>query len=81
MSLQDTKELWELVRDNQRKIALLEQQQGAQNEVIRELREDNKKMLEILNRAIGGKTALAVVGSAVVSVITWAITYFSTTRQ
>lgn len=77
MSARELNQLWNLVRKNETTIAVLSEKLGAQNDAIAELREDNAAMKAILNRAIGAKTIIGVVGAAVVAVVTWAVTYFS----
>lgn len=77
MSTNQLNELWELTRKNEKTIAVLQAQFGAQSEDLKQLKEDNDAMRAILNQAIGAKTLMSFAGAVVVAVITWAITYFS----
>lgn len=77
MSASQLNDLWNLVRKNEQNIALLSQTVSTQNAALAELKADNETMKAILNRAIGAKTVISIVGAAVVAAITWAVTYFS----
>lgn len=76
MSAQQLNALWDLVRKNEQNIALLAQKVGDQSDTIKKLKEDNDAMRAILNQAIGAKTVITLIGAFMVSVITWAVTYF-----
>lgn len=76
MSAQQLNALWDLVRKNEQNIALLAQKVGDQSDTIKKLKEDNDAMRAILNQAIGAKTMITLIGAFMVSVITWAVTYF-----
>lgn len=78
MSATDMSQLWDLLRENEKTIAVLATKLDSTDESIKKLREDSDAMKAILNRAIGEKSAIVVVGSAIAAIITWAVTYFST---
>lgn len=77
MSIRELNQLWTIVRKNETALAVLQEKLGSQDKTIAELREDNEAMKVILNRVIGAKTIIGIIGAVVVAVITWAVTYFS----
>ena len=78
MSADQLNQLWNLTRENEKNLAVLSKTVAAETEEIKALKEDNAAMKAILNQAIGAKTVFSIIGAAVVAVITWAITFFST---
>ncbi len=75
MSAQQLNELWNLVRKNEKNIALLTQQLGTKSVELEKLKADNEAMRAILNQAIGAKTVVKIIGAAIVALVTWAVTY------
>ena len=75
MSAQQLNELWNLVRENEKNIALLTQQLGTKSVELEKLKADNEAMRAILNQAIGAKTVVKIIGAAIVALVTWAVTY------
>lgn len=77
MSAQQLNELWNLVRENEKNIALLKQQLGTKSVELEKLKADNEAMHAILNQAIGAKTVFSIIGATIVALVTWAITYYT----
>ena len=75
MSAQQLNELWNLVRKNEKNIALRTQQLGTKSVELEKLKADNEAMRAILNQAIGAKTVVKIIGAAIVALVTWAVTY------
>lgn len=80
MSAQQLNELWNLVRENEKNIALLKQQLGTKSVELEKLKADNEAMHAILNQAIGAKTVFSIIGATIVALVTWAITYYTGRR-
>ena len=80
MSAQQLNELWNLVRENEKNIALLKQQLGTKSDELEKLKADNEAMRAILNQAIGAKTVFSIIGATIVALVTWAITYYTGRR-
>ena len=80
MSAQQLNELWNLVRENEKNIALLKQQLGTKSVELEKLKADNEAMHAILNQAIGAKTVFSIIGATIVAIVTWAITYYTGRR-
>lgn len=77
MSAEQMNELWNLTRENEKTIAVLSAKFDSQSVEMKKLREDNEAMRALLNRAIGERTAVGIIGAIVLNVITWAVTYFT----
>ena len=77
MSAEQMNELWNLTRENEKTIAVLSAKFDSQSEELKKLREDNEAMRALLNRAIGERTAVGIIGAIVLNIITWAVTYFT----
>ena len=77
MSTVQLKELWDLVRENEKTIAILSTKLDANDETLRKLIADNEAFSAILNKAIGARTVVGVVGAVVGSVRTWLWVWFT----
>lgn len=77
MNAEQMNELWNLTRENEKTIAVLSTRFDSQSAEIQKLREDNEAMRALLNRAIGERTAVGIIGAIVLNIITWAVTYFT----
>lgn len=73
MSTQQLTDLWNLVRENEKTIAILKTKMDANDETVKKLVEDNERIAAILNKAIGARTVVGVIGAIVGAVITWVI--------
>lgn len=70
-------ELWQLTRENEKSLAVLKTKLDSNDETLKKLVRDNEAMYAILNRAIGARTIIGVIGAVVGAVITWVIAYLS----
>lgn len=77
MGANELNELWNLLRENEKSIAVLSERFGQHDETLKKLSQDNEAMRAILNRAIGAKTVVGVIGGAVCIVIGWTISYLT----
>lgn len=73
MSTQQLTDLWNLVRENEKTIAILKTKMDANDETLKKLIADNEAFAAILNKAIGAKTIVGVIGAIVGALITWVI--------
>ena len=77
MSEQQLADLWNIVRENEKTIAILKTRMDANDDALRKLTEDNEKIAAILNKAIGARTVVGVIGAIVGAIITWALAWFT----
>ena len=73
MSASELTDLWNLVRENEKTIAILQTKLDANDVTLKKLIADNEAIASILNRAIGARTVVGVIGAVVGAVITWVI--------
>ena len=77
MGAKELNELWNLLRENEKSIAVLNEKFGAQDKTLQKLKEDNEAMRAILNRAIGAKTVVGLIGGAICVAVGWFISWFA----
>ena len=77
MSTQQLTDLWNLVRENEKTIAVLKTRMDANDETLRKLTEDNEKIAAILNKAIGARTVVGIIGACVGAIITWVLAWLT----
>ena len=73
MSASELTDLWNLVRENEKTIAILQTKLDANDATLKKLIADNEAIAAILNKAIGARTVVGVIGAVVGAVITWVI--------
>lgn len=73
MGAHDLNEIWNLIRENEKTIAVLRERLGVHDEIVKKLVEDNEAMRAILNRAIGAKTVISIIGGAVCVIVGWLV--------
>ena len=77
MSTADLAELWSLVRENEREIAVLKTKMDANSEALKRLEQTTDTINAILQRAVGAKTAIGAIGAIVCAAIGWLVAFLT----
>lgn len=77
MSAEQLKDLWDIVRENEKTIAVLQTKLDANDETLKKLIADNAAFAAILNKAIGARTIVGVIGAVIGAVITWVMAWLT----
>lgn len=77
MSAEQLNDLWDLVRENEKSIAILRTKLDANDATLKKLIADNEAFAAILNKAIGARTVVGVIGAIIGAIITWVLAWFT----